>query len=188
MYYVIEDPKRVLWRGAMVTPNDAINLAARGVKMIPVDKNLMTRNAIAGVFVRDWGGGIVPHPINATRIAYGLMQIEPSHQTISWLAKIVATDQEPVAGVLRLYSDTLQAPTTLSAFGMSPAAVDLAEIPEDVIKEVIVTPNGMERTLRSWFIGGTAHVEVQATSLLGLGLWGRGQGIKIATFAISQTK
>jgi len=193
-HIVVWDPEGDYWQGGIVDDDLAHTLRARGVALLPVEPNLMTRSsAAAGFFHRAWGagwplGGAVPQMCCPMLLQLSSTVVESATaqapNRISWVARLVpdpgAVDSDgrlvQQAGQIRLAADSGQP----GAFGggLSPterAAVSVRELGQ-------IDQHG------GWTVGGDALVSVALDAFIGLGLYGWAPGLRVAWAAVSQSR
>lgn len=188
---VVWDPKGEWWQGGVVDPARARALAAEGVVMLPVRRQLLESNgALGGFFFRAWGSGwpLQPGPYRmvcplALRVrAVETAQVDPP-TTLSWVARLVPGDDVELhedgryvgQGIVRLAFDSAQP----GAFGggVSPtdkSAVDVAQL-------------GKPDANGGWTIRGEALLTPVSDMTVGLGLYCSAPGLRVAWAAVSQS-
>jgi len=181
---VVWDPEGEYWQGGIVDAETAVPLAARGVCLLPVQRELLKAGAISGFFFRSWGAGwplegSVPRmccPMTLRATPFDSAKPD-APMRIYWAARLVPNDPHPHhVGTIRIASDTGQQ----GAFGCGLSvtdrtAVDLAKLP------------GHPDEWGGWTIGGDAMFGVASDITIGLGLYCSGPGLRVAWAAVSQS-
>jgi hypothetical protein len=182
---VVWDPEGEYWQGGIVDAETASPLAARGVCLLPVQRELLKAGALSGFFFRSWGAGwpiegSVPRmccPMALRAAPFDSAKPE-APMRIYWAARLVPNepDGDRRIGTIRIASDSGQQ----GAFGCGLSATertafDLAKLP--------ARPDEWG----GWTVGGDAYFGVASDITIGLGLYCSGPGLRVAWAAVSQS-
>jgi hypothetical protein len=183
---IVWDPSGEYWQGGIVDVESAMALEARGVAMLPVQRDLLQGGALSGFYFRAWGAGW-PLAGSTPRMCCPMaLRASPfdsakpdAPAVIYWMARLVPdgvqdADWRPL-GTVRLASDSGQ----LGAFG-----VGLAVTPRTAFD---LSGLGKPDREGGWTISGDARFGVQTDMTLGLGLYCSGPGLRVAWAAVSQS-
>lgn len=146
----------------------------KGTVLLPVDNDLLGRNAIGGFFSRAWGPGWRYPAHVASRGCPMLLYVVPDRPFLHWVARLVRLGDD-VQGYLRLTTNTGQIGAMSGGLTATNAPVDLAAL-------------GAPDDEDSWTIRGTSRLVVSTEGYLGLSLYGLAKDVAVAWAAVSQSK
>lgn len=169
---VIQDLSGDLQVGEIVTGKKAELLVARSIPSLPVDPNLLVKNAVAGYFKREYGKGIEYGGSTSGRGCPAVLYAVPTHQQLHWMARVIPNSAGAhVKGRLRLANDTAQQQVVKGGIQTAQFA--------DIDKEL----DG-DGTI----IHGSSRFITNVEGYLGICLYGTLQNARVQWLAISQTK
>lgn len=171
--FVIEDPKREYWPGALVDPSLEAQLKDRGVAMIQVCPELFKRNAVAGVFVRHWGSGWVLNPALPARVAPMVLYVAPTHRTIQWAMRLLPVKGVALDGYLRIVGDSGQLQVLSGGLSAENNVIEMATL-------------GLPDAQGGWTVSGTMPLSLYTEGYLGMTWYGAARGVRVIWAAVSQ--
>ena len=172
-YAVCHDPTHQFAAGALVAPEEAALLAARGVGVLPVDAALVSYGgAVDGFFMRCWGSGWPLDSAAPRMLCPMLIGVSEESTELHWRALLVPMQDElpPWSGLLRVSYDTRQ--PGLPA-GLTATDSGVAELPNEQ------QPGG------GWLVGGRLRLSVGGRGNVPLALYGGSPGYAVAWAALS---
>jgi len=181
---VVWDPRGQYREGALVDHDTARALSTRGAACLPVERELMRVNALAGYFRRAWGAG---WPLPAAQPgAVCQMGLYAHHDVnhLHWLARLHPSDEAFGAdGVLGRLAGSFKLASDASQMGALVADVDQAER-----GRVDVAALGDPDEAGGWTVGGRARIRTNIDGYVGLCLHGAARGLRVVWCAVSQTR
>lgn len=173
---VIFDPTGKYEEGRLVGGDKSIALLhGRGGVTLPVEPNLLGRNAVAGYFMRKWGGGATFDRMIGARACPMLLYAVPDYGTIYWAFRIMPIDGAVEShGSFKLAMHSGQVGTItggLSADGVA----------HEVTDRTIDKHGG-------WTVIGTSKLNCSMEGYLGLSVYGVGIGVRVMWSAATQAR
>lgn len=167
------------WRGyaddELVEEDQGLRNAMQAglVAALPVERELLQLDPVAGYFKRAWGRGARLDGMALRRVCPMLLHVHPDVGFIHWRALVIPTRQTMPHGSIRLV--TLPSPSGAFTGGLASngEAVELAKL-------------GAPGPLDGWVVGGTVRVTCAAAGYLSLGLLASADGVAVRWSAVSQ--
>lgn len=185
-YIIIADKTGKYRKGAILEAQNAHKLRSEGAILLPVEKDLLNINGASGYVERSWGSGVELPPFLNKAVCPVVLYVVAEHPVISFAVSLQATDaalrnfkEKKVlpSGFIRLTTDNTQ--RGVSAGGLKTDGGSLFNFDQSFPAP---DKDGC------WHLQGTATLNLAGEGYYGFGLYGRSDGMKVQSFAVSQSK
>jgi hypothetical protein len=178
---IVWDPIGSRLEGEVVSDVQALQLAARGVVLLPATPRLFQLSGVGGFTKRSWGDGqmldmAIPK-LNCPLTIYLAKEL----RTLHWAVRLVPASAAARAG-LGARSGQLR----LTADGNQPGVVNASYQPEGSPVDLRALPDADMHG--GWTITGKGIVSPSGDGYAGFALYGAGAGVRVLWAALTQAE
>lgn len=169
-HVVVHDPNNKFKPGSLIGSTSARMYGSRGVVSIPLQVERLKFNGCAGYVLKHYGSGWPLDIVSPRIVCPMVLSVGQGDTKLVWRAGLKKQAGALVMGFVRLVSDSGQ--VNVSGIGLGPSqAIVLEELPVD--DETCV-------------VGGESAITMNGEQYVGLGLYGKGDGVSVEWVAVSQ--
>lgn len=179
---VVHDPGSHFALGELIEGDRAVALLkSRGGVALPVEPDLIGRNAVSGFFRRDWGRGEEFNGLLGTRACPMLLYALPEYTTINWALRLLPIEgATECRGLFRLAAHSGQVGCITGGLAANGQAFQIEDAPG--------APPAHERLRDGFIIEGTSTLNCGLEGYLGLSIYGTAIGLRVIWSAVTQTR
>lgn len=177
-HLVVWDPKQKVNEGSLIPGEGlAAELQREGVVTIPVERDFIARNPVAGFTSRHWGPGW-PYEGRRAMIGCGmLLYVTPAAKWVHWVARVIPSAEDQAReGMLRLTNLGGMAGTLGGGLAATSPGIDLSSLTEANRNE-----------WGEWVVRGQVSLSLTTEAYVAMAIQGAGAGVRLLQTAVSLT-